>query len=47
MTENNDSAATIAFDDRLWRAAEALRSNLNAEEYKRVVPPKTGLRRSS
>jgi hypothetical protein len=47
MAKDNHTTATIAFDDRLWRAAEALRSNLNAEEYKRVVPPKTGLRRSS
>ena len=37
MTTNNDSAATIGFEDQLWRAADALRSNMDAAEYKHVV----------
>ena len=37
MTKNNDSAATIGFEDQLWRAADALRSNMDAAEYKHVV----------
>ena len=37
MAKNNDSAATIGFEDELWRAADALRSNMDAAEYKHVV----------
>ena len=37
MTKNNDSAATIAFESELWQAADALRSNMDAAEYKHVV----------
>jgi type I restriction enzyme M protein len=32
MAKNNDSAATIGFENELWRAADALRSNMDAED---------------
>ena len=34
---DNNSAATIGFESDLWRAADALRSNMDAAEYKHVV----------
>jgi type I restriction enzyme M protein len=37
MTKNNNSAATIGFENELWRAADALRSNMDAAEYKHIV----------
>ena len=37
MARNNNSAATIGFESDLWRAADALRSNMDAAEYKHVV----------
>ena len=37
MTKDNTPAATIGFEDQLWRAADALRSNMDAAEYKHVV----------
>ena len=37
MATHNDSAATIGFENELWRAADALRSNMDAAEYKHVV----------
>ena len=37
MTKGNDSAATIGFESQLWQAADALRSNMDAAEYKHVV----------
>ncbi|MEJ5309971.1 MAG: class I SAM-dependent DNA methyltransferase [Anaerolineae bacterium] len=37
MSEPNLSAATIGFENELWRAADALRSNMDAAEYKHVV----------
>ncbi|TEU18996.1 MAG: SAM-dependent DNA methyltransferase, partial [Anaerolineales bacterium] len=37
MAKNNNSAATIGFENELWRAADALRSNMDAAEYKHVV----------
>jgi type I restriction enzyme M protein len=37
MPETNNSAATIGFESELWRAADALRSNMDAAEYKHVV----------
>jgi type I restriction enzyme M protein len=37
MPEANNSAATIGFESELWRAADALRSNMDAAEYKHVV----------
>ena len=35
--KGNNTAATIGFEDQLWRAADALRSNMDAAEYKHVV----------
>jgi type I restriction enzyme M protein len=37
MTKNNNTSAPIGFEDQLWRAADALRSNMDAAEYKHVV----------
>jgi len=37
MAKDNNSAATIGFENELWRAADALRSNMDAAEYKHVV----------
>ena len=37
MTKDSDTAATIGFEDQLWRAADALRSNMDAAEYKHVI----------
>lgn len=35
MTKDNNQAATIGFEDQLWRAADASRSTADAAEYKR------------
>ena len=37
MPATSNSAATIGFENELWRAADALRSNMDAAEYKHVV----------
>jgi len=37
MTKDAMTSATIGFEDQLWRAADALRSNMDAAEYKHVV----------
>src|SRR5437879_7799180 len=34
---NNGSSAHLGFETDLWRAADALRSNMDAAEYKHVV----------
>src|SRR3954452_3206262 len=34
---NNDSTATVGFEAKLWQAADALRNNMDAAEYKHVV----------
>jgi type I restriction enzyme M protein len=34
---NESSGANIGFEDKLWRAADKLRSNMDAAEYKHVV----------
>lgn len=34
---NHDSAATLGFEAKLWQAADALRNNMDAAEYKHVV----------
>jgi len=31
------NGATLGFENQLWRAADALRSNMDAAEYKHVV----------
>ena len=35
--KNGNSAADLGFEDKLWKAADALRSNMDAAEYKHVV----------
>jgi len=37
MSQPTHSAATIGFENELWRAADAMRSNMDAAEYKHVV----------
>jgi type I restriction enzyme M protein len=37
MPKNSSSPATVGFEAELWRAADALRSNMDAAEYKHVV----------
>ena len=37
MAKNNDSTATIGFEAKLWLAADKLRNNMDAAEYKHVV----------
>src|SRR5258706_2548428 len=36
-TNNNDTAANLGFEAKLWQAADALRNNMDAAEYKHVV----------
>jgi len=36
-TKNNDSSANIGFEAKLWLAADKLRNNMDAGEYKHVV----------
>jgi len=36
-TKNNDSTANIGFEAKLWLAADKLRNNMDAAEYKHVV----------
>ena len=36
-TKNKDSAANIGFEAKLWLAADKLRNNMDAAEYKHVV----------
>ena len=36
-TKNNNSAANLGFEAKLWLAADKLRSNMDAVEYKHVV----------
>jgi len=33
----SNSTATVAFEQKLWAAADALRNNMDAAEYKHVV----------
>ena len=35
--KNNDSAANLGFEAKLWLAADKLRNNMDAAEYKHVV----------
>src|SRR5256885_2337914 len=37
QTTTNGSAATVGFEAKLWAAADALRNNMDAAEYKHVV----------
>src|SRR3954447_23629578 len=34
---NNDTTAALGFEAKLWAAADALRKNMDAAEYKHVV----------
>ena len=36
-TTNKDTAANLGFEAKLWQAADALRNNMDAAEYKHVV----------
>jgi type I restriction enzyme M protein len=36
-TENGDTGANLGFEAKLWAAADALRNNMDAAEYKHVV----------
>ena len=36
-TKTNDTAANLGFEAKLWAAADALRNNMDAAEYKHVV----------
>ena len=35
--KNGNSSANLGFEDQLWKAADTLRSNMDAAEYKHVV----------
>src|SRR5216117_3885827 len=35
--KKNDTAANLGFEAKLWQAADALRNNMDAAEYKHVV----------
>jgi type I restriction enzyme M protein len=37
MTGNNNSTADIGFEQQIWAAADILRGNMDAAEYKHVV----------
>src|SRR5216117_2654574 len=36
-TKTNDTTANLGFEAKLWAAADALRNNMDAAEYKHVV----------
>ncbi len=35
--QSNDTGANLGFEAKLWAAADALRNNMDAAEYKHVV----------
>lgn len=35
--KNGDTTASLGFEAKLWAAADALRNNMDAAEYKHVV----------
>ncbi|HAX61216.1 MAG TPA: N-6 DNA methylase [Elusimicrobia bacterium] len=37
MTKNNSNGGNLGFEERLWKTADKLRSNMDAAEYKHVV----------
>jgi type I restriction enzyme M protein len=37
MTKNNNSPAPIGFKSNLWRAADALRSNMGTAEFRHIA----------
>jgi len=36
-SNSNSNSATVGFEDKLWAAADKLRGNMDAAEYKHVV----------
>ena len=36
-TAKKDTAANLGFEAKLWAAADALRNNMDAAEYKQIV----------
>jgi type I restriction enzyme M protein len=46
MPKDNAAATISGFESDLWRAADALRSNMDAAESKHVALPMALLRRS-
>lgn len=36
-SKNAGSTTNLSFEAKLWQAADALRNNMDAEEYKHVV----------
>jgi hypothetical protein len=48
--KNNDTTANLGFEAKLWAAADALRNNMDAAEYKKTAtstapPASSGCRR--
>jgi len=37
MARTNNTGASLGFEDKLWAAADKLRGNMDAAEYKHVV----------
>jgi type I restriction enzyme M protein len=37
MTNRTNNTATIGFEEQIWKAADILRGNMDAAEYKHVV----------
>ena len=37
MAKKSNNGATLGFEKQMWLAADALRSNMDAAEYKHVV----------
>ena len=37
IKKNGNNGATLGFEEKLWQAADKLRSNMDAAEYKHVV----------
>src|SRR3954454_24688611 len=37
MAKSNDTGANLGFEAKLWAAADALRNNMDAAEYKHIV----------
>ena len=35
--KKNDNTAEIGFEEQIWKAADKLRGNIDASEYKNVV----------
>ena len=37
MAQENERTGSLGFEDKLWRAADSLRNNVDPSEYKHVV----------